>query len=55
MDYPQAIREHDLEKLTQLLDSHPRWISARDDGSNEPIHWATMTRQPHMIGTESKR
>ena len=45
----QVIREHDFEKLTQLLDKHPEWISARDDGSNEPIHWATMTRQPQMI------
>lgn len=45
----QAIREHDLEKLTQLLDKHPGWIGARDDGSNEPIHWATMTRQPQCI------
>ena len=44
-----AIREHDLEKLTQLLDYHPEWIGARDDGSNEPIHWATMTRQPQII------
>ncbi len=45
----QAIREQDLEKLTQLLDQHPDWIAARDDGSNEPIHWATMTRQPDLI------
>ena len=45
----QVIREHDLEKLTHLLDKHPEWIGARDDGSNEAIHWATMTRQPELI------
>ena len=45
----QAVRAQDLEKLTQLLDQHPEWIAARDDGSNEPIHWATMTRQPDLI------
>ncbi len=45
----QAIREQDAQKLTQLLDQHPDWIAARDDGSNEAIHWATMTRQPDVI------
>ena len=42
----RSIRDHDFAKLTQILDSNPNWISARDEGGNEPIHWATMTRQP---------
>ncbi len=45
----QAIRDYDLAELTRLLDEHPDWIAARDERSNEPIHWATMTRQPKAI------
>ncbi len=44
-----CIRNHDMAGLTALLNEHPEWIRARDDRSNEPIHWATMTRQPEMI------
>ncbi len=45
----RLIREHDRSGLSRVLDEHPGWIRARDDQSNEPIHWATMTRQPDMI------
>lgn len=45
----RIIREHDVAALSRELDEHPEWIRARDDRSNEPIHWATMTRQPEMI------
>lgn len=45
----QRIRDHDIDELARLLDAHPHWIRARDEHSNEAIHWATMTRQPDVI------
>jgi ankyrin repeat protein len=44
-----AIREHDLDKVRQLLDASPELLHAGDQRSNQPIHWATMTRQPDVI------
>jgi ankyrin repeat protein len=45
----EAIRSRSLEKVKALLDESPELVHARDDGTNQPIHWAVMTRQPAMI------
>jgi ankyrin repeat protein len=44
-----AIREHDREKVGLLLDSSPELLHAGDERSNQPIHWAAMTRQLDII------
>jgi ankyrin repeat protein len=44
-----ALRNHDLEKMRELLDAQPELLRKGDDKSNEPIHWATMTRQIEAI------
>lgn len=45
----EAIRAHDLPKVKSLLDAAPELLHAGDGNSNQPIHWAAMTRQPDMI------
>jgi ankyrin repeat protein len=45
----EAIRSRDLEKVKALLDASPEYISGLDENTNQPIHWAVMTRQPDMI------
>jgi ankyrin repeat protein len=44
-----AQREHDLKKMRALLDAEPDLLSKGDRRSNQPIHWATMTRQLEAI------
>jgi ankyrin repeat protein len=44
-----AIRERQLDKVHDLLDSDPTLVHARDARTNQPIHWAVMTRQLDMI------
>jgi len=44
-----ALREHDLTLMRDLLDGDPALISRGDQRSNQPIHWATMTRQLDAI------
>ena len=44
-----ALREHDLKKMRALLDAQPELVSRGDKRSNQPIHWATMTRQLEAI------
>jgi ankyrin repeat protein len=44
-----AIREHDLAKVKSLLDAAPELLHAGDERGNQPIHWATMTRQLDVI------
>jgi hypothetical protein len=44
-----AIRERDLAKVRSLLDADPKLLHAGDATSNQPIHWAVMTRQLDMI------
>ncbi len=44
-----AIRAHDLAAVRRLLDADPGLLHAGDKGSNQPIHWATMTRQLDVI------
>jgi len=44
-----AIRERDLPGMRRLLDSSPGLLHAGDARSNQPIHWAVMTRQIDVI------
>jgi RNA polymerase sigma factor (sigma-70 family) len=44
-----AIRERDLEKVRSLLDADPTLVHAPDEHTNQPIHWAVMTRQLDVI------
>src|SRR5262245_40599862 len=44
-----AIRAHDLSKVRDLLSSSPTFIQAKDARTNQPIHWAVMTRQLDVI------
>jgi ankyrin repeat protein len=44
-----ALREHDLTRMRELLDAEPALLSTGDRRSNQPIHWATMTRQLEAI------
>ena len=44
-----ALRDHDLQRVRDLLDAEPALIHKGDQRSNEPIHWATMTRQLDAI------
>ena len=50
-----AIRERNLEKVRSLLDASPELLHAGDQGSNQPIHWAVMTRHIEMIDELLKR
>ena len=44
-----AIRERDLERVRSLLDASPELVHAGDGRSNQPVHWAVMTRQIEVI------
>ena len=44
-----AIRGRNLERARQLLDEAPELLHAGDARSNQPIHWAVMTRQLDII------
>lgn len=44
-----AIRAHDFDKVRALLEANPALLNTGDQGSNQPIHWAVMTRQLNMI------
>jgi len=44
-----ALREHDLKRMRELLDAQPELLGKGDKRSNQPIHWATMTRQLDAI------
>ena len=44
-----AIRARDLGRVRQLLDQAPELLHAGDGRSNQPIHWAVMTRQLDVI------
>lgn len=45
----EAIRSRDFKAFEMLLNSSDEYIQATDDEGNQPIHWATMSRQPEMI------
>src|SRR5438552_373329 len=44
-----AIRARDLPKVRALLDASPDLLTAADEGTNQPIHWAVMTRQIDVV------
>ena len=44
-----ALRDHDVKRMRELLDAQPELIAKGDKRSNQPIHWATMTRQLDAI------
>ena len=44
-----AIRDRDLPRVTRILDESPQLVRAGDGRSNQPIHWAVMTRQIPMV------
>jgi ankyrin repeat protein len=44
-----AIRARDLPRVQALLDADPELIRKGDARSNQPIHWAVMTRQLEVI------
>jgi len=44
-----AIRAHDLAEMRRLLDASPELLHAGDERSNQPLHWAVMTRQLEMV------
>jgi ankyrin repeat protein len=50
-----AIRAHDLPKMRALLNASPELLHAGDLRSNQPIHWAVMTRQLDFIDELLKR
>lgn len=45
----EAIRALDRGKVRALLDASPQLLHAGDETSNQPIHWAVMTRQIPII------
>ena len=44
-----AIKNRDFKTFNTLLSSAEEYIHATDDEGNQPIHWATMSRQPEII------
>jgi ankyrin repeat protein len=44
-----AIRERNLATVRALLDASPELLHAGDERSNQPIHWAVMTRQLDLM------
>jgi ankyrin repeat protein len=44
-----AIRQRDLAKARAMLEASPELLHAGDERSNQPIHWAVMTRQLDVI------
>ena len=50
-----AIRERNPEQVRKLLDESPDLLHAGDERSNQPIHWAVMTRQIDLINELLRR
>ncbi len=44
-----AIRKRNPAAVRRLLDASPELLHAGDERSNQPIHWAVMTRQIDLI------
>lgn len=44
-----AIRARDIAKVRGMLDASPELVKAADERTNQPIHWAVMTRNLPMI------
>jgi ankyrin repeat protein len=45
----ELIREGDTDRLQDFLRKHPEALHQADRRSNQPIHWAVMTRQIGLI------
>ncbi len=45
----EAIRNRRIGRMRQLLKASPALLLAGDERSNQPIHWAVMTRQIEVI------
>ncbi len=45
----ETIQSRDIAAVKKLLDEKPLLVHAKDANSNQPIHWAVMTRQPDVI------
>jgi ankyrin repeat protein len=45
----ETIRNRNLKAVQELLDASPLLLHATDEHTNQPIHWAVMTRQTDMI------
>src|SRR6266511_2046517 len=45
----EAIRQRDAAKMRSLLEASPELLHIGDLRSNQPIHWAAMTRQLDLI------
>ncbi len=43
------IRSRNSKEVREALDARPDLIDAADGFGNQPIHWAVMTRQMHLI------
>ena len=51
----EAIRQRDVARMRSLLEASPELLHAGDLRSNQPIHWAAMTRQIDLIDELIKR
>ena len=51
----RALRDRDLKRMRALLDGQPELVRKGDKRSNEPIRWATMTRQLDAIDEPLRR
>jgi len=45
----EAIRQLDAARMESLLEASPELLHAVDERSNQPIHWAVMTRQLDLL------
>lgn len=45
----EAIKARDYDRIKLLLDEHPELVHAGDEQSNQPIHWAVMTRNLPIV------
>ena len=50
-----ALRNRDLGEMRALLEREPALVTKGDQRSNQPIHWATMTRQLDAIDELERR
>jgi ankyrin repeat protein len=48
-DIAEAIRAFELDKVKSIIDTRPELVQAADPGGSQPIHWAALTRQIHLI------
>lgn len=45
----KTIRDRNVPLVKAMLDADPQLLHAPDEATNQPIHWAVMTRQPELI------